>query len=365
MNENVEIIKVSLKNNPYNIYVGYNFIDKIPQYLQTLNLGTKAVVVTSKKVRQLYKNIIPKIFQGIKYKTVVLPNGEQAKSKAQLFNLIGQIVKNDKWREKLFIVCLGGGTIGDIGGFAASIYKRGIPYVQIPTTLLAQIDAGIGGKTAIDLDEAKNILGAIYQPKAVFIDPVFLGTLGKKELKEGIAEAVKYGVIKDEQFFYFLQEKYKEILSLDKDCVLKLISVCVKIKADIVAIDEDEAKGIRTILNFGHTLAHALEASLQYKKLSHGEAVSLGMIFAAYLSFILGKCAQEEVEKIRKIIRLFSLENHTDINYRTALKAMSYDKKFIWGKARMVILRKIGKVEVIEDISLKEIEKVLKKFIKI
>lgn len=363
MKENkTKIIKVALKDNPYDIYIDYNIFKKVPAYLKQLNLGNFGIIITSHKVYALYKDLIKKTFQGFSYKIIKVPNGEAAKSKKCLWEVIDKIVKADNWNKELFVICLGGGTVGDLGGFAASIYKRSIPYIQIPTTLLAQVDASIGGKTAIDLSQAKNILGTIYQPKAVFIDPVFLRTLSKKELKEGIAEVIKYGIIRDKDFFDFLRDNYEEIMALCPEYILKLIFVCAKIKADIVKEDEKEAKGVRTILNFGHTFGHALETSLKYAKFSHGEAVALGMIYAVRLSCDLGLCRESEVKQIEDIIKRFSLPAKLKVEYAAVYKAMSYDKKFILGKVRMVLLRGIGRVEVVNGIPLKNVVKSLKIF---
>lgn len=358
----MKIIKVSLKENPYNIYIEYNLAHKLPLYLKELNLGNFAIVITSPTLQSKYKNLIKAIFKDFSYKIVEVADGEEAKSEKWLFRAIEKIVNIDAWNKKLFIVCLGGGTIGDLGGFIASIYKRGIPYVQIPTTLLSQIDASIGGKTGIDLSEAKNILGTFYQPKAIFIDPAFLSTLESKEIKEGIAEAIKYAIIKRRDFFFFLKKNYREIMKLEPACLLKMISACVQIKAKVVQEDEKEKKGIRTILNFGHTLAHALETSKGYKTLSHGEAVSLGILYAAQLSYSLGMCNRRDFQEIYDILRCFRLPIKISFNYLNVYKIMSYDKKFISGKARLVLLRRIGKATVVDNVSSEKILKSLKIF---
>jgi len=358
----VKTISVQLRKNSYKIHIGTNLLKEVPRCIKRLKLGNFGLVVTSPKILSLHRKRIKKVFGGKNYKITTVIDGEKAKSKEWLTKVIQEVVKADTLGRKIFIICLGGGTIGDLGGFAASIYKRGIPYIQIPTTLLGQIDSSIGGKTAIDLKEAKNILGTFYQPKAVFIDPTFLKTLSGQEMKQGLAEAIKYGVIKDKEFFNFLKKNHKKILKLNSACISKLISICVGIKAKIVASDEREKKGLRTILNFGHTLAHALESSLQYKKLSHGEAVSLGMLYAAYLSHVLKKCSEKEFIQIEEIIKLFSLPAKIKFNSLTLYKSLSYDKKFISGKIRMVLLRKIGRVEVVEEISPHNIKKTLKIF---
>ena len=356
MSKNIKTIKVNLKTNPYSILIGNNLFRKIPAYLKNMGLGNFGVVITSPKVYSLYKSAIKKTFKGKNYKVIVTADGEKVKTKEWMFKLLNEIIKLDTLKRKIFIVCLGGGTIGDLGGFVAATYRRGISYVQVPTTLLAQVDASIGGKTAIDLKEAKNIVGAFHQPKAVFIDPLFLRTLPTKEFREGMAEVVKYGIIRDKAFFGFLQRNSKKIKALDKSAILKVLTVCAKIKAEIVAKDEREAKGLRTILNYGHTFAHAFETALKYKKVTHGQAVAVGMICAGYLSYSLDKCRLNDVEKIRKVIDLFSLPVNLKFDPRTVYKAFCYDKKFIKGKIRLVILKTIGKVEVLEDVPAKIIQ---------
>jgi len=358
----MKVIKVNLPKNSYNIYIKQNLFKDIGRYVKKLNLGNFAVIVTSRSVFSFYAKTIAKSFVNLSHTAIILPDGESAKQKTSLFGIIQKILKVNTLNRKVFIVCLGGGTVGDAGGFAASIYKRGIPYIQVPTTLLAQIDASIGGKTAIDLKEAKNILGAFYQPKAVFIDPNFLNTLGKEQLKEGLAEAIKYAVIKDVGFFAFLMKNYQEILSLNPVFISKVIDTCAGIKANIVAQDEKEKKGIRTILNFGHTFAHALEAALRYTKLSHGKAVSLGMLYAAYLSSQLGFCSMNEAYQIRDLLEKFELPVKSKYDFKRVYKAMSYDKKNISGKFRLVLLKDIGKVKVVDEIPEKIISKTLKEF---
>ena len=356
MSKGIKTIKVRLKNNPYSIFIGNNLFRKIPSYIKDMGLGNFGIIITSPKVYSLYKNEIKKTFKSKDCKVIVTADGEKVKTKEWMFKVLDEVVRQDTLKRRVFIICLGGGTIGDLGGFIAATYRRGIPYIQIPTTLLAQVDASIGGKTAIDLKEAKNIVGAFHQPKAVFVDPVFLHTLPSKEFKEGMAEVIKYGIIRDKAFFGFLQKNSKKIKALKASAIIKVLNRCAKIKADIVAEDEREAKGIRTILNFGHTFAHAFETALKYKKVTHGQAVSVGMICAGYLSYSLDKCTLSDVESIKKVINLFSLPIGIKFNPITVYKAFCYDKKFIKGKIRMVALKTIGKVEVLEDIPAKIIQ---------
>ena len=303
----VKTIPLSLKDNPYRIFIGDAALGCLPAFVRQNNLGNHAVIITTSKLKALYTKLIRKTFSGIEYTIVTVVDGERAKSKEWLFKVLKHLIKSDRLGRRLFVVCLGGGVVGDLGGFAAAVYKRGIPYLQIPTTLLAQIDSSIGGKTAIDLEEAKNILGAFYQPKAVFTDPRFLRTLPVREIKQGMAEAIKYGVISDKVFFDFLEKQPARIKDLDSKVMLRIITTCAGIKAKIVACDEKETKGLRTILNFGHTFAHALESSFNYRKITHGDAVSLGMCYAARLSQALGKCEQAQVSKLISLLRLYSL----------------------------------------------------------
>ncbi|MFH1771219.1 MAG: 3-dehydroquinate synthase [Candidatus Omnitrophota bacterium] len=382
--KNTTSLTVGLKHNSYKIHIGYGVLSRLQKIVKPLNLGNFAVIVTSDTVYGLYLNKIMQWFKFLDgYKIIRTCDGEKAKSKKWLFKIINEVLSVDCLKRRAFIVCLGGGTIGDMGGFAASIYKRGIPFIQVPTTLLAQIDASIGGKTAIDLPQAKNIIGTFYQPKTVLIDPHFLKTLDEKEIKEGFAEAIKYGAIMDEKFFYFLKKNIKHIARLEPRYINKLIYTCAKHKADIVSKDERERYGLRTILNYGHTLAHAIEAVTCYKKISHGEAVSVGMVYAAQLSRYLGKCSVSHVKEISSIIKDYGLpvsfydlkriysktfskkagQNKNNLLHFSALcNTMSYDKKFISGKIRMVILRKIGKVNVIDAIPVKSVQKTLKFF---
>jgi 3-dehydroquinate synthase len=358
----MKIINVKLKQNPYSIYIGNAVTLTLSEYIRKLKIGDFAVIITSRKIHTLYAGLINKAFKGIPHVVIPVINGEAAKSPQWALRVAQEVLKRDSWNKRLFIVCLGGGTIGDLGGFIASVYKRGIPYIQVPTTLLAQIDASIGGKTGIDLKEAKNIIGAFYQPKAVFIDPLFLKTLSVQAIKEGIAEAIKYGVIKKRELFYFLKNNHKTIMALESRAILKVIEDCVCIKAQVVAEDEKETRGIRTILNFGHTLAHALEAAQKYAKLTHGQAVSLGMLYAAELSFSLSKCTKRDVEELAGLIRLYSLPITCKCEYATIMKSMSYDKKFIYGKIRMVVMKGIGNVEVMTAIPFSMLKKTLRDF---
>lgn len=352
-------IDVKLKNNPYSIYIKHGLLTKIPDYIKALNLGNFALILISKKVYSLYKKELAKLFPVKTHKFIYVKDGEELKTYNHLISILEKIMQKDTLQRKVYLLCIGGGTVGDIGAFAASIYKRGIPYIHVPTTLLSQVDSSIGGKTGINFKHTKNMLGTFYQPQAVFIDPNFLSTLTQKDIKEGMAEVIKYGAIMDKSLFSLLIEKHKEIIQLVPQEILKIISCCVTIKAKIVEKDEKEKKGIRTILNFGHTFAHALEGT---NKTTHGEAVSIGMLFATYLSYRLKKCSLKTVEKVQQCLDLFSLPQKIDSSPVKLWQTMRYDKKFISGNVRMVILKEIGKVEVLDKIPLQLIKESLKSF---
>lgn len=364
----MKTISVKLKNNPYNIFVGSNLKTKIPQIIKKLKLGTTALIITCPKVLKLHKSFITQAFFDFNPKIITLADGETAKSSKYLFKIINSALAQQKLNQKLFIVGLGGGTINDISGFSAAIYRRGIPLIQIPTTLLASIDASIGGKTAIDLPAAKNILGVIYQPKAVIIDTNFLNTLNLADFTQGLAEAIKYAAIIDKDLFSFLENNRAAILNKNKKCLEKIIFTCAKIKAEIVQQDETETKGIRTILNFGHTLGHAVETALGYKKITHGQAVALGMIYAGDLSLNLSICQDKsQITRLKNLIKSYGLpgiSRNIDLAkyYKKVYRAFLYDKKFIQGKIRMVLLKRIGQAIVLNNLDSSAIQQSLKQF---
>jgi len=354
-------ITVNLKEKSYPVVIYDGLRNDLPHHINKYKPGNFGFVITSPKIYDLYKGIIKKSFNQKKFKVIIAANGERAKSKECFFRVIDNILSSKQINNNPFILCLGGGTIGDLGGFIASVYKRGINYIQVPTTLIGQIDSSIGGKTAIDTPQAKNIIGTFYQPKAVLIDPSFLNTLPKKEVREGLAEALKYGIIKDKELFCLLKNNPQKILSLDKKLLNTIIYRCVKIKADIVAKDEKEAKGIRTILNFGHTFAHGLEAASKYKKISHGKAVALGMLYASYLSQQLGRISPALTGQISQALQSLGLPVKIKFEPKKVLNALRHDKKFRAGKIRMVLIDNIGKVSVSTNINQKDLSKTLKK----
>lgn len=355
-------VKVKLDLRSYDVIVGRNIISFLGKILKEKKLFKYAFIITNQRISSLYSKFIRETLErsGFKFKFSKIPDTEKSKSFDQVKKLLKEIILFGRKRD-VFIVALGGGVVGDISGFLASIYKRGIPYIQIPTTLLSQIDSGIGGKTGIDLPFAKNMVGTFYQPRFVFSDPSFLSTLSKREIRSGLAEAIKYGVIKDRGLFEFIERNYSNLINLDLNLLERLVYFCSKIKAEIVSRDEKEEKGIRTHLNFGHTIGHAIEAASKFSKYSHGEAISIGMICASLISHYLGLLDRDSLNRIENILSLVGLPvNLRGLKLEDILKAQSFDKKIISGRNRFVLPTKIGKVIIYKNVPLNLIRRVIK-----
>jgi len=249
--------------------------------------------------------------------------------------------------------------VGDLAGFAAATFMRGVPYIQVPTTLLADVDSSVGGKVAVNHPAGKNMIGAFYQPKAVFIDINFLKTLAVGELNAGMAEVVKYGMIRDERFFEFLEENWKDILNLEVEPLLHTIKRCVEIKADVVSEDETE-QGLRATLNFGHTVGHAIEASGGYGALSHGEAISIGMVTAAIIASNRGMFPRQDVSRLKELLTFLSLPTfHADISCEDLKEFIKRDKKVLAGKLTFVLPERIGGVRIVRDVTIDEVTRAL------
>lgn len=356
-----KIISVRAQTGSYQIHIQEGLTARIADLTARLSPGNYCFLITQENILSRHKKHLKDFLRRFPHTVILLPRGEKAKSEKWLFYVLREMLKKSSIKRIPFITCLGGGVVGDLGGFAASIYKRGIPLIQIPTTLLAQVDSSIGGKTAIDLAQAKNMVGTFYQPRAVFIDPGFLSTLPQRELLQGFSEVIKYAAIRDRNLYHLLEKDHLLIKKLDQRKMIEVIGRCARIKAEIVSRDETESKGLRTLLNFGHTVGHSLESACRYSaKLSHGEAVALGMVAAANLSFNLGLCDSREVEMLYRLIRLYGLPTSFSFDLKRALDSLMHDKKFISGSVRMVLMEKVGKALVCEKIPLKSIKNSLK-----
>jgi len=359
-------IQVRLKDNPYTIVIGNGILGKFPQTLHGLGLGKDAVIISHPLIERLHGGPLSAALKkaGYTVKVFNVPEGEKSKSAACALRLLKQISAYDVGRE-IFIIALGGGVVGDLAGFVAAVYKRGVPYVQVPTTLLAQIDSSIGGKTAIDLETGKNLVGSFYQPRLVVSDTKVLKTLSQRQVRNGLAEAVKYGIIGDPKLFAFIEANHQEFLSFhchsrprqkhsgvnSSGNLIHLVRCCAQIKAKIVSADEKETKGLRTVLNFGHTVGHAIEAAGRYDQYHHGEAVGLGTRVAARISVSMGLLSQAQESRINQLITHVGLpQKIKGVRLTKILELMQHDKKFTAGHNRFVLAQKIGQVKVVRDI---------------
>jgi len=341
-------IRVDLADRGYDIVIQDGLLDRIGVQLVPFGLGPAVVVVTNSVVKRLYGARLLRSLKGAGFKTTVLglPDGERAKSlkwaSAILDELVGRRCERATW-----LLALGGGVVGDLAGFVASTYMRGIPFVQVPTTLVAQVDSSIGGKTGVNHPQGKNLIGTFYQPKLVLIDPNVLGTLPSREYRAGLAEVIKYGVIQDAAFFEFLERDMDRVLSLNPSVTRRVIRTSCAIKAQVVSADEREGDR-RRILNFGHTLGHALEAMTRYRRYRHGETVAIGMVGAARLAVRL-ELAEAGVEsRIVHLVKRAGLPVDLPACPLSALlRAMRQDKKVKNRQIHFVLPNQIGRVAVV------------------
>jgi len=358
-------IKLKLKENTYEIIIATDLLRKAGLFISKLGMGTHAYVITNDIINKNYGKILKASLGKKKIVSTfrLVKDSEKAKSIYICIRLIRDILKFEKTLDT-FIIALGGGVVGDLAGFVASIYKRGIPYIQIPTTLLGQIDSGIGGKTAVDLKEAKNMIGTFYQPALVLNDISLLKTLNIRQMRSGIAEAIKYGIIKDGFILDYIERYFKDIMIFEEGILEKLVYRCAKIKVRIVELDEKEKNNIRTILNFGHTVGHALEAASGYRLYTHGEAVGIGMLVALYIGLKLRITAYELFNRVEYLMRKIELPLKIDqrISVDKIIQAYYYDKKFKAQKNRFVLLENIGKTIIKEDIPLFLVREAIERF---
>ena len=355
-------IRLNLKERSYNIVVGSNILSLLGRYIAKLNIGSSAYIITNAAVKNRHGRPLAQTLRrcGFQIQHKLLADTEKSKSIENTFRVLQDLAGFDK-RRRVFILAFGGGVIGDIAGFVASIYKRGIAYIQVPTTLLAQVDSSIGGKTAVDLAQGKNLVGVFSQPRLVFSDVGLLETLDLRQLRAGLAEVIKYGIIQDPHLFNYLEKKYKDII-LKKDSVLEfIVRRCSGIKARIVQRDEKEERNIRTILNFGHTIGHALEAAGRYQRYNHGEAIALGMLVASGISQKLGLISSQLLERIENLIKAVGLPTKIkNVSLSDIIKAHYRDKKFIGSKNKFVLIEGLGRTKILEDIGLGIIKESIK-----
>lgn len=345
MVNSVLTMQVELGDRSYPIYMGAGSLNKSDLLTQHIK-SKQVVVVTNETVAPLYLQELTEHLQGYQLEVVVLPDGEQYKTLATLETIFDALLSK-QFSRNATLIALGGGVVGDISGFAAACYQRGIPFIQIPTTLLAQVDSSVGGKTGVNHAQGKNMIGAFYQPQCVIIDVNVLDTLDDRQLSAGIAEVIKYGLIRDAKFFSWIEDNIEKILARDQDALTYIIEQSCRNKADIVATDEKEA-GLRAILNLGHTFGHAIETGMGYGAYLHGEAVAIGTCQAADLSRRLGWLNDADVVRIVALFEkaLLPTQPPVDLSAQEFINLMSVDKKNIDGDIRLILLKKIGEASV-------------------
>lgn len=331
----------------YPILIGQNLltnVELLAKHIRANNL----IIITNSTVAPLYLQTLKRALSAKKITEVILPDGEHTKNLQTLSMIIDAMV-NARLHRDAAAIALGGGVVGDMAGFAAACYQRGIDYIQIPTTLLAQVDSSVGGKTAVNHPGGKNLIGAFYQPRAVIADTNVLKTLPDRELRAGLAEVIKYGLIYDAAFFSWLEDNVQSLLARDVEALTHAIRRSCEIKAEVVSIDERE-QGLRAILNLGHTFGHAIENALGYGEWLHGEAVATGMVLAADMSQRLGWLLVEDYQRAVQLIERSGLPIQAPrIGASKAMQLMGMDKKVLAGQLRLVLLKKMGEAVVASD----------------
>jgi len=353
-------IPVNTPTNPYSILVGHQWIERLPDFLPDKKASSSLFLISDKKVFSLYGETVLEICSraGFKIKAAVLPGGEENKNLPWIAWLYEQMIQAGIDRYST-VLALGGGIVGDMAGFAAATYMRGIAYLQIPTTLLAQVDSSIGGKTGINLPQGNNLVGAFHQPRLVFIDTDFLKTLPEKEYLTGLAEVIKYGIMGDKEFFSFLEKKQPEISRRHPRALQAIIARSAEIKAAIVTRDEKEL-GLRALLNLGHTFGHALETLTAYKGFTHGEAVAIGIAYAARLANQLHLLGAEDCARIIALLQKYQLPiAYGGLKPDNIINQMYKDKKNRSGRLKLILPVAIGQCQIISDVSAQDILSIL------
>ncbi len=347
MAQQSRIVRVSLAARSYEIVIGPRVRSEIGSRCKALGLGQRCAVITDAHVARLYSKETLALLRKAGFDPVLItvPAGETAKSLRNVGSCLNQLATH-RLERKSFIVALGGGVVGDLAGFVAATYLRGIPFIQVPTTLLSQVDSSVGGKVGVNLAAGKNLVGAFYQPRFVLCDLSTLKTLPPREFRAGLAEVIKYGIIYDAELFARLERDLQKLTKLEARTLGEVVARCCQIKAEVVGQDETES-GLRAILNFGHTIGHALEAISHYGKYLHGEAISIGQVAAAKLSTAQLGLPAADSKRIEDLFRRAGLPTHVYLNNRQLVKlfgAMRLDKKVSGGEIKFVLAKRLGEV---------------------
>jgi len=342
-------VEVALGARRYLIHVGAGLLHE-PARLRSEIRGRHALVVSDRNVAPYYLDQVAAALDGLSWSQLILPPGEQEKTLARFGEVMTALAELRASRDAT-LIALGGGVVGDLTGFAAACWMRGVRFIQIPTTLLAMVDSSVGGKTAVDLPAGKNLVGAFHQPSAVIADLDTLRTLPARELRAGFAEVIKYGALGDADFFAWLEQHTEQLLARDEALLSEAIARCCAHKAAIVARDETE-QGERALLNLGHTFGHAIEVESGYGEVLHGEAVAIGMVCAARLSTALGRAPAADAERLIDLLQRFGLPTGVpeSLNAERLLAAMRLDKKALSGQLRLVLWRGLGAAELVDGV---------------
>jgi len=351
-------IEVGLGSRSYPIHIGPGLLDRT-EVLAAAIPGPDVLVVTNDVVAPLYLERVCNTLSGFRVRQLILPDGEAHKTLATVERILDVLVQSGYSRDAT-VLALGGGVVGDMAGFAAACYQRGIAFLQIPTTLLAQVDSAVGGKTAVNHPQGKNLIGAFHQPIAVVADTDTLATLPERELKAGLAEIIKYGAIMDSPFLDWLEQSMPDLLARQPEALAYAIQRSCELKARVVEMDERE-QGCRAILNFGHTFGHAIEALSGYGQWLHGEAVAVGMVMAADFSAARGLLNADGAGRLRRVVEAAGLPVTPPALASSAfMQAMAHDKKVLGGRIRLVMLRPLGEATVTDDYPADELGRFVK-----
>ncbi len=351
-------LTVELGERSYPIYIGDKLLGQAELLTKHIP-GNSALIVTNKTVAPLYLEKTRGMLSGLKNEAVILPDGEKYKNLEVLNQIYDSLLRN-RFDRNTTVIALGGGVVGDMAGFAAASYQRGVHLIQIPTTLLSQVDSSVGGKTGVNHALGKNMIGAFYQPRAVIADTDTLDTLPDRELSAGLAEIIKYGLINNAEFFSWLENNMPALLARNKNALNHAIEVSCRSKADVVAADEREG-GKRALLNLGHTFGHAIENAMGYGEWLHGEAVGAGMCMAASMSNQMGWMSDEDTQKTVQLIEQAKLPCNAPVSMSAEqfLELMSVDKKVLDGVLRLVLMRGIGQAVVTDDYTLDDLHRAI------
>jgi 3-dehydroquinate synthase len=351
-------VLVHLKDRSYPVLIGPGALKDLSQAVRSHAIGEDAIVITIPKLQRLYPNKIKRSLPGRRVEVLTVPDSEASKSAGVAFDVIERISKMPALKRP-FLIAWGGGVVGDLTGFVASIYKRGIPYVQVPTTLLAQVDSSIGGKTALDTPFAKNLIGAFHQPRLVVTDTLWLTSLTEPTFREGLSEVVKYALIKDLKLLKLLERERARVTGRDPALLTQIITRCIRAKTAVVEKDEFDKKDVRIALNFGHTFGHAFEAA-SHLAISHGQAVGLGMACACDLSRRLNLLEKKDHARALSLLETYGLiARPKKLKTSRVIIAMTHDKKFTKGRNRFVLLKGLGRTCVKEGIAWRDVREAI------